>query len=189
MTELRQRLSELQDGELDTASTGRLLDALAHDDELRDTWARYQMIGHAIRGERIDPPHAEVADAVRERVMADALVFHQRHRFQPRRALAPVAGMALAATAAFVAVFAVPPLFFQGGDHLEGGFPTTAQHQPVSPPPTMVTTVGDGRWGIDRPDLANKLDLFLVTHQDTASVSGAKGMLPYATFVGYESPR
>ncbi|KXX64733.1 sigma-E factor negative regulatory protein [Marichromatium gracile] len=186
MTELRQRLSELQDGELDSASAGRLLDTLAHDDALRETWARYQMIGHAIRGERLDPSCAGVADAVREQVVADALVFHQRHRFQPRRALAPAAGMALAAAAAFVAVFAVPPLFLQGGDRLEGGFPATAQHQ--APPPAVVT-VGDGRWGIDRPDLANKLDLFLVTHQDTASASGAKGMLPYATFVGYESPR
>jgi sigma-E factor negative regulatory protein RseA len=45
------------------------------------------------------------------------------------------------------------------------------------------------RWHLDRPDLASKLDLFLVNHQEAAPAAGVKGMLPYATLVGYEGPR
>lgn len=90
-------------------------------------------------------------------------------------------GIALAATLAFVALFAAPALF---------------QHAPTNPTPATFTQtfagyapLPDSRWQLDHPELASKLDRFLVTHQATAPATGAKGMLPYATLVGYEPPR
>ncbi|MFZ0790332.1 MAG: hypothetical protein WAM94_12015, partial [Chromatiaceae bacterium] len=45
------------------------------------------------------------------------------------------------------------------------------------------------RWGLNTPDLQSKLDLFLVNHQEAAPATGVKGMLPYATLIGYEAAR
>jgi hypothetical protein len=39
------------------------------------------------------------------------------------------------------------------------------------------------------PKLEPKLDRFLINHQASSPVSGIKGLLPYATVVGYESGR
>lgn len=191
--EQRQRISELQDGELDHSATSRLIDALAVDPELRETWERYHMIGLAIRNERVDTARRSIAGAVRRCMESEPTILAPK-RFdierldQGRRRVAPFAGVALAAAAAFVAVFVVPSLF-NGGPSLQPGMG-------VSPPfAGQVAAQGPAilapakRWELDRPELVNKLDLFLVTHQETAPTSGAKGMLPYATFVGYEAAR
>jgi sigma-E factor negative regulatory protein RseA len=196
--EQRQRISELQDGELDHSDTSRLIEALAVDPELRETWERYHMIGLAIRSERVDTARRSIADAVVKRIESEPTILapkpphidrsHIHRSGKRRRRVAPFAGVALAAAAAFVAVFVAPSLF-NGGSNLHPGMgvsPPFAAQVAVQAPAIMVPAK---RWELDRPELVNKLDLFLVTHQETAPTTGAKGMLPYATFVGYEAAR
>lgn len=183
--EQRQRISELQDGELDPAGTARLVDALARDSDLRGAWERYHAIGLAIRGETVQASRRGIADAVRERVAREATVLAPRRRDAERRVAGkPVAGIALAAAAAFLAVFVVPS-FFEGVGPLPNG-PATAPTFAAQPGAVVIPAK---RWDLDHPELASKLDLYLVTHQETAPTTGAKGMLPYATFVGYEAGR
>ncbi|HSO82321.1 sigma-E factor negative regulatory protein [Thiocapsa sp.] len=183
--ELRQRISELQDGVLDSAGTARLVDAIARDPDLRGTWERYHAIGSAIRGESVQRPYRGVAEAVRERIAEEPVVFAPRGRSAERpRPKRPIAGIALAAAAAFLAVFVAPSLF-DSVSPLPNG-PATAPTFAAQPATVVVPAK---RWDLDRPELANKLDLYLVTHQETAPTTGAKGMLPYATFVGYEAGR
>ncbi len=179
--EQRLQLSALQDGELDAASTSRLLDAVARESSLRATWERYHLIGLAIRNEHIDLTHRDLAERVRRALSAEPvpLTQHRRHRWLHARR--PVVGVALAATLALVALFAAPVLF---------------QPVPTNPTPAAFTPtfagyapLPDRHWRLDRPELASKLDRFLVTHQATAPATGAKGMLPYATLVGYDEPR
>ncbi|UHD17017.1 sigma-E factor negative regulatory protein [Thiocapsa bogorovii] len=182
--ELRQRISELQDGELDPAGTARLVDAMAGNPGLRGTWERYHTIGLAIRGESVHATRRGVADVVRERIAHEPTVLAPpRGDAKPPKAKRPVAAVALAAAAAFLAVFVVPGLF-------DGVSPLPS----VRTAPTLaaqpgVVAIPAQRWDLEHPELANKLDLFLVTHQETAPTTGAKGMLPYATFVGYEAGR
>ena len=109
--EQRQRLSVLLDGELDPANTSRLLDALAREPPLRDTWERYHLIGQAIRGEHIDLAHRVVANRVQRALAAEPVILAGRRRHRWPRARRPMAGVALAATLAFVALFAAPVLF------------------------------------------------------------------------------
>ncbi len=179
--EQRLQLSALQDGELDAASTSRLLDAVARESSLRATWERYHLIGQAIRNEHIDLTHRDLAERVRRALIAEPvpLTQHRRHRWL--RARRPVVGVALAATLAFVALFAAPVLFQPAPTNLTPAAftPTFAGYAPLP----------DRHWRLDRPELASKLDRFLVTHQATAPATGAKGMLPYATLVGYDEPR
>lgn len=183
--EQRQRISALQDGELDTDSASRLVDALMRDRNLRGIWERYHLIGLAIRGERVEALTRSLADTVRARIEDEPTVLAPRRPTVARRVrLAPFAGGALAAAAVFIAVF-ILPTWFKGAATFQpevGIAPQVVAQQPAAVLPAK-------RWDIDRPDLASKLDLFLVTHQETAPMAGAKGMLPYATFVGYEAGR
>jgi sigma-E factor negative regulatory protein RseA len=202
--EQRQRISELQDGELDHSDTSRLIDALAVDPQLRETWERYHAIGLAMRGEPVSAARRGIADAVRERVALEPTVLAPRRREPLRRTgMKPVAGIALAAAAAFTAVFLAPSLLAPGffapissGPSSSSGLMAFESRSATLP--TFAAGPSDGvlrtvhpakRWDLDHPELVNKLDLFLVTHQETAPTTGAKGMLPYATFVGYEAGR
>ena len=47
--ELKLRLSMLLDGELDGRDNPRLIERIEHDEDLKQTWARYNLIGQAMR--------------------------------------------------------------------------------------------------------------------------------------------
>jgi sigma-E factor negative regulatory protein RseA len=185
MTEERQRqLSALVDGDLDVRRVANACGLIAVDPELRSTWERYHLIGQTLRGEPVDPGARGVADAVRAALVSEPLPERQRQGGGRRSSrLAPFAGAALAAGAAFLAVFAVPALF-QGPDPGDLA-PAPGRLAGLSTP----LPFQERRWNLNPPDLQNKLDLFLVNHQEAAPATGVKGMLPYATLIGYEGAR
>ncbi|MBK1717951.1 sigma-E factor negative regulatory protein [Thiocystis violacea] len=180
--EHRQRLSDLQDGELASAGASDVLNAIAREPELRETWERYNLIGHAIRGEAIDPACRVVADRVRLALVSEPTILAPRRLVRSRRQqVRRLAGLALVASVAFVVFLAMPTLLPD----------PAAAPGPGSAAPRLVEreSIPMRRWHMERPELASKLDLYLVTHQATAPATGANGMLPYATLVGYESFR
>jgi sigma-E factor negative regulatory protein RseA len=180
--EHRQRLSQLQDGELADVGTATLLDAMTRDPDLRATWERYNLIGHAMRGEAIDPACRALADRVRERLASEPTVLAPSRLGRPSaRRARRYAGFALAASVALVAILTAPALF-DGAASVTGIGPAASRLVERQSIPLR-------RWQLERPELASKLDRYLVTHQATAPANGAKGMLPYATLVGYELGR
>ena len=180
--EHRQRLSQLQDGALDAARLPDLLDALSQDPGQRATWERYHLIGQAMRGETIDPRYRGIADRVRSAIAAEPIPLAPRRRGRlPSLSRRHLTGLALAASAAFIAWIGAPALFEDAVQVPGGGLEAPRLVEQESIPMR--------RWHLERPELASKLDLYLVTHQATASAAGTKGLLPYATLVGYESPR
>lgn len=186
-----QQLSALVDGEQGPTTLPSILDALEHDTELAARWGRYHLISAALRGEPVRHEFLGVAPAVAARLAAEPTVLAPRRR-RPAllaAAIGPLAGAGLAATAAFVAVFAVPVL-----NELDPGSgaapPATRVAVGTQRRPPQFTLEGSSqRWHISEPDIENKLDRFLVNHQEMAPASGIKGLLPYATFVGYEAGR
>ncbi|MGE5154719.1 MAG: sigma-E factor negative regulatory protein [Bdellovibrio bacteriovorus] len=177
-----EKLSALIDDELGEHLAAGLVDQIADDPGLRCAWERYHLIGQALRGETVHPAARGIAESVGQALRSEPIPIRRR----PRRSatysrLAPFGGAALAAGAALLAVFAVPNLF--QGPH--------SRVPDVPDPPIAAAAQGgavvERRWDLDRPDLASKLDLFLVNHQDAAPAAGVKGMLPYATLVGYEA--
>lgn len=182
--EQRRRLSELLDGELDAVDIPLVLDEIAGDEGLRATWGRYQLIGQALRGEAIDPASRVVADRVRQALAPAPTVLRPRwRRVSPKLGsyVGTGIGLALAASVAFVAFVSAPALFKDVGS---GALPSVASEQLAARAPSA-----GQRWHLDRPEIADKLDLFLVTHQASAPGPGTKGMFPYATLVSYEVPR
>jgi sigma-E factor negative regulatory protein RseA len=174
-------LSALMDGELSDHRAAGLLDQVGDDPRLRSAWERFHLIGQAMRGETVHPAARRVAASVGQSLLSEPIPIRRRpHRSTPYTRLAPFGGAALAAGAAFLAVFAVPNLF-RGPDT---GIPQAPGRQ-IAAAAQGVGLV-ERRWELDRPELVSKLDLFLVNHQDAAPAAGVKGMLPYATLVGYE---
>ncbi|MTW21732.1 sigma-E factor negative regulatory protein [Allochromatium palmeri] len=180
--EHRQRLSELQDGELAPAQVPALLDAMAADPELREHWERYTLIGQAMRGEAIDPAARALADQVSRALATEPTILCPRRLGRvPRRWTRRYTGLALAASVLLVAVLATPVFL---SDPIGPAAVGSVAARLVEPPSIPLQ-----RWHQDRPELASKLDRYLVTHQATAPANGAKGLLPYAMLVGYESGR
>ena len=176
------RLSALIDGELTNDHSASLYAALGPDPGLRATWERYHLIGQVLRGEQVSREVRSVAAAVRGWTDAVPSGPPRQAAAAPARAWRTLfAGAALAATAAFLTLFVVPDRYREAQTTrvavgaLAGGVP---RH-----PPEV------RRWDTDRSDLVSTLDRFLVNHQEAAPASGARGMLPYATLVGYEAPR
>jgi sigma-E factor negative regulatory protein RseA len=179
--EQRSQVSVLMDGELDGRRAARLFDLVGREPEMRAAWERYHLIGQAIRGERIEREVRGLADAVRRAVEREPPVISPPLR--PRRGvpLAPFAGAVLAAGVAILAILAVPSLF-QGPGPDDGQVPVVERYARSDEAPPQ-------SWNPGRAELADKLDLFLVNHQEAAPATGLKGMLPYATLVGYDSGR
>jgi sigma-E factor negative regulatory protein RseA len=192
----QQALSALLDGELPAPQASGLLDAVERDPELRCLWERYHLIGGVLRGEGTVMAYRGVAERTRERVAAEPTVLAPAgpSRRRPSR-IAPFAGVALAASAAFLAVFAVPSLFEPVSTALRE--PSVARTERISSGPDASATVSERflvsgsaqRWHIDQPAVRSKLDRLLVSHQEYAPATGINGMLPYATLVSYGAGR
>jgi sigma-E factor negative regulatory protein RseA len=184
----RQHVSAFVDGEVDPALVHATLSALESSGDLRAAWESYHLISGALRSEPVREEYRELALRVSERIAVDPvpLMTVAARREWPSR-LGPFAGAALAASAAFFVVFAVPHLFKPSLDS-----PPPANRQVASASSTPVQfrlPALTQRWHVDKPALEDKLDRFLVNHQERSPVSGMKGFLPYATVVGYVGGR
>lgn len=183
----RQHVSALVDEEIDPALVQATVAALESNEGLSDAWERYHLVGAALRSEPIRQEYRQIASLVSARIAEEPATISSIAAPGRRSSrLGPFAGAALAASAAFFAVFAVPQFF---------------DPQPVSrvpavagatsaPPKQFLIASPVQRWHVvDEPALESKLDRFLVNHQEQSPASGMKGFLPYATLVGYEVGR
>ena len=205
----RQAVSALLDGELEAPQAGQVIDALERDPELRALWERYHLIGGALRREGGALAWRDIAGQTRARIAAEPTVLSPTNlrRRRPSRA-ASVAGVALAASAAFLAVFAVPALFNPEVSSLPRTAATLPSPAPADPPeePSRLDPAQRGqsaqarvadrfapnpaqRWHINEPGIVQHLDRLLVSHQESAPSTGINRMLPYATLVSYGTGR
>jgi sigma-E factor negative regulatory protein RseA len=179
----RQHLSALMDGEIDPGLMHVTVSALEANEGLRTVWERYHLMGAAMRFEPVREEYRQIAALVHEQIAAEPVPWTKSPRRRGRAfRLGPFVGAVLAAGATFLAFFAVPQLFSPSPSPAATADRQVARSLPeqfLLPAPTQ-------RWHVDRPELADKLDRFLVNHQEQSPASGMKGFLPYATLVGYE---
>ena len=182
----RQYLSALVDGEIDLALMHATISALESDPRFADAWERYHLVHSALRGQAVQLQYRDIAARVRTQLESEpVLVTASAARRERSHRFGPVVGVALAASAVFLAFFAVPQLF-------------DSERRTVSPMESLAVVAPSTstqfrldepgrRWHLDQPGLENKLDRFLVNHQAYSPSSGFKGFLPYATVVGYDA--
>lgn len=186
-------LSALVDGELVGEDGPELLDEVLDDATLKRRWAAYHLIGDVMRQHIID---GQVLDGQDEAgpVSADVAKISPRVSSGVRSwAMHPLAGLALAASVAAVAVlgiFAVssndpqPPVQVAA----TGGTDTTVI--PGSDDPTVVILdagLDPARmtWNDVAPGVTHRLNGYLVTHNEMLG-NRMRGMLPYARIVAYD---
>lgn len=173
-----EQLSALTDGELDSQELDLLVRRLERDEELAARWTRYHLIGEAMRNNLPEQlPFdltARVSAAIAEEapVVAPAVATRGWKR--------PVVGLALAASIAAAALIGLPP---QQALQPEAGAPVAVQ-TPEKLPGATAGQVAQVDW-----ERNARLNEFLMSHNESATMNQMSGVIPYARMVGYEEER
>jgi len=178
--EIREQLSALADDELSDVEQPLLLGRLQRDTELRECLGRYQLIGEVMRG-IADTATLGVANRVRCALQLDAPdqapVTLKQVEFSWWK---PLAGLAVAASVALVAVLTVSSLRETATDSV----PELASSQEDAP---AVARVSDDQWDRIEPGIDKRLSGYLVNHNEYAASRGVQGVMPYVHIVGFEN--
>lgn len=130
--EPRENLSSFMDGEVEKSAGSFLVRRLASDSSLRATWDRYHMIRDCLRQQDTQLVRTDLCSRVRQ-----AIELEDQQQPVAARHLAwlkPIAGMAIAASVAMVAVFTVGPGQQDGAPAVTPAPVLAAQSEPfVSP--------------------------------------------------------
>jgi len=141
---MTEQLSELMDGELDRTRCGTALKSICHDDEQRNRWRMYHLIGDCLRGEAV--LQQACADRIVARLASEPTVF------APRRAGAVGArariALALAASVATLAVVGVIAT-------RQASAPVQVAQKPAPPPLPAAATPGVNDYLVMHRQFAN----------------------------------
>lgn len=176
---LKEQLSALVDDELEAGEESLLLRQMGRDETLRKKFARYQLVSDALKDnlpERVDPDfHVRVQAALHalpEPAPAGGTPLHLD------RLLKPAAGLAVAASVAFVAVLS-----------LQSTRDSATQPAPaVATAPAATDYIRAEGQAVAAAPAARDLDAYLVNHNEFVINRGMQGMLPYVRFVGQGKP-
>lgn len=156
---LNEQLSACADDELPGREMPLLLERLSRDPDLRARWARYHLIGDAIRDTL---PHS-LSRSFADRVNAGTAIADP-----PRRSLArTVAGAAIAASVAVAVLF---------GLRVDDDGPDPSLVVPVTENPRTVEVAryavsGGAQWERAQPEVQAQLNAYLLDHSDRVAVS------------------
>jgi sigma-E factor negative regulatory protein RseA len=173
---LYEQLSALVDDELTGSEHELLFRHIEKDEQIYGRLARYQLISDALQHhlpERVDPSFSL---RLKRLLQAEPAL-----RGHPRLAalVRPIAGLAVAASVAVVAVVSLQT------PRQDASAP--AESVAALPAPDGYLRVQDEAPAMAAPGTADrKLDIYLVNHNEYAVNRGMQGMLPYVRLVGHE---
>jgi sigma-E factor negative regulatory protein RseA len=185
MNDTTEKLSTLMDGELRDADT--LLDDLASNKEMKQSWQRYHLARDAIKGQLSDFPGLDVSAAVHESLKSEPVILTPLwKRMNPRFVMKQVAGLAVAAAVGTIAVLSV-----QQAQITSPGSNTIAQANNQPGKSQLASTTGQIRQVSfttrEKLDAAveSKLSGYLVNHNEFSNSVRVSGVMPYSRIVGY----
>ncbi len=188
--EIREQLSALVDDELSDVEQPLLLGRLQRDAELRACVGRYQLIGEVMRGSG-DTATLGIADRVQQALAGDIPATAGASGRMPL--WKPVAGLAVAASVALVAILTVSPV----GEIPSGNVPRLATTDPApvveqlavsNPAITAVSNTGDDtQWDRLGQGIDKRLSGYLVNHNEYAASRGVQGVMPYVRIVSHDT--
>lgn len=181
MTEtLHEQISALVDDELAEAEQALLINRLEGDVTLRDSLLRYQLISDSLQNHlprKIDPDF----NVGVQLALQDEPDVHARRPVRLARLFKPVAGIAIAASVAVVAVLSLQSVRQQApATAAIASAPVTDEFARTDGAPLLANTPAN--LSAD----AQSLDVYLVNHNEYAVNRGMQGMLPYVRFVGHD---
>jgi sigma-E factor negative regulatory protein RseA len=186
--EFNERLSALMDGEAGDLKGGFSLSEILADVNARGRWERYHLIKQSMKGEL--PPRVEkdFAAAVMAQIETEGLRLESTRRpvLDWLRFARPVAGFAIAASVAVVAVVTWQDL--NEGDEA----PQMVAQTPIAPADLAQAVPASApqgtHWDHQQPAVESRLNTYLVNHAEYGS-GRIQGMLPHVRVVGYDQSR
>jgi len=179
--EIGEQLSALVDDELDEIERPLLLGRLQRDTGLREILGRYQLISEVMRGAG-QVATLGIADRVKRALEQDSTLPEMD---KPNTAglswWKPIAGLAVAASVALVAVLAVTSVRQPAVETA----PRVAFTENVAP----ATGGSEELWERIEPRIDKRMAAYLVNHNEYAGSRGVQGVMPYVRIVGYEHNR
>ncbi|MDH3452202.1 MAG: RseA family anti-sigma factor [Gammaproteobacteria bacterium] len=183
---VNESLSALADSECDELESARVLKTLRGSAALRKRWEDIHTVRAALRGERCDLLSGDFADKVSRTLDNEAHMLVPERPGSSARAVRswrrPVAGLAIAASVAALSIFALQSL------QNEAPGPQQVVDGSVWIAPPSVATVGASgtRWNVQRAELEQRLNNYLLNHMEYATMGEMQGMLPYSRLAGYD---
>ncbi len=182
-----EQVSALLDEELPSKETAEILSQLREREDLQEQWNRFHLIGDVMRGEALQVNAFDIASRVRTSLKDEpAIIAAPKVKTLLQQGplwIRTLAGAGLAASVAALAVITAP-YFLGSGDALQMASNTPAVSSPYAERPGT-------RWkNLQEPAVESRLNGYLVEHSEyAASPGGVGGVIPYATFVGYDAKR
>jgi len=174
---LHEQLSALVDDELADTEESLLIRRLAEDQALCDSLMRYQLISDAMRNhlpQHVDPGFRRRVQMALENESAAGPGIPGAAR--ARLLLKPLAGLAVAASVAVVAVVS-----FQDARQGQPAAPVIAS----MPADNAYIRANDGPQLASKPRDSRRLGVYLANHNEYAINRGMRGILPYVHIVGH----
>jgi len=188
----KELLSAYLDDELTQAEFDRLNRQLPENPELQSTLNRYSMISEGLKGNCAQCNAADIAKSVSQALQDEPTIFAPnqiKHKTMPAW-LKPLAGSAIAATVATLAVINLSDFISQGSSSQV--FPVTVvdakpsvQFSPFS---GELAQKASTHWKTheQNAELEEELNRLMIDHSEYSSETGVPGMIPYASFVSYD---
>lgn len=178
---LNEQISALVDDELAEAEQTLLIRRLDEDVNLRHGLSRYQLISDALQNHLPDQVDPDFNVGVQLALQDDPAV-HAGSARRLTRLFKPLAGLAVAASVAVVAVFSLQSVRQESPLATSdiATAPALLDEFPVTSAPPLLANIPVN------PDIdAQGLNAYLVNHNEYAVNRGMQGMLPYVRLVGH----
>lgn len=178
-------ISALVDGEASESELGSILTQLESDRELQGSWHRYNLISDALHNNLT----SRVAPAFHKRISAaledePTILAPRKSRRSPLSMpwFKQAVGLGIAASVTAIAIFSVQNLDQGGGQQpAVAAAPSPQEYVRIAKQnPEKMTAPGEN---------SEKLDAYLVNHNELSSSSTIRGAIPYARVVSHGMTR
>lgn len=179
---LRESISALVDDEAQELELHRVLAGMDNDGELRSTWKRYQAASFSMKRQVDGRFDLDISGRVAAAIAEEPAISVAKPRLT--RLFNPVLSMAVAASAAFLVIFAVqlggPD---ETGEQLAAGEqPLTtnllAGSEPLNSGQDVLTVSSEARSAVEK-----RLQSLIESHTQQASISQNRGVMPHTQLV------
>jgi sigma-E factor negative regulatory protein RseA len=176
--ETREHLSSLMDGEISREASRFLVRRLGSDEELCSIWARYHVVRDCLRDHEGGFSSEDLCARVNRALQNDRA--HTTRPGPASRWLRPVAGMAIAASVALVAVMAVNPGGAPAVEATPGLAGTTEAF--TSPQGLSTSTVSS------RAVSSQRMNSYLLRHYQAAGSGHGRGIVGFVPVLVTSQP-
>lgn len=178
----REHLSALVDGEIGLETSRFLVRRLGADEELRATWSRYHLVRDCLRHQDGSIAGEDLRSRVGRAIENERP--ERSYRPGPAKWLKPVAGLAIAASVALMAIVAVGPSI-PGAPEAAGELAEQVQTESfVSPQSFSPAPISSQASFSGLPNSGSrKMDSYLLRHYQATGNTGGKGFVTFVPIV------